>query len=174
MSNQPDLNNVLSLPPGVMILSSEDYPFQNRITLDVEFLPEEQVCPRCGSRRCSIKGIWKPQIIRHLPSGGRSVFIRYTPRSFMCEDCRVTFKESVNWIHPSLQMTNALFAEISLCLTENVSIRSIANQEYVTPCVVKDVLDLSAAGRPEELPVVLCIFDFRAKTGTWDSDMQHI
>ncbi|MCC8103847.1 MAG: transposase [Clostridiales bacterium] len=70
-------------------------------------------------------------------------------------------------------MTNALFTEIFLRLTENVSIRALADQEHVTPCVVKDVLDLSAAGRPAELPVVLCIFDFRAQTGTWDSDLHH-
>jgi len=173
MSNQPDLNSILSVPPSVLILSSEDCPSQNRLTLDVDFLPEEQVCPRCGSRRCSIKGTWEPQTIRHLPSGSRSVFIRYTPQRFKCADCHAAFKESVSWIHPNLQMTNALFTEIYLRLTENVSIRAIANREYVTPCVVKDVLDLSAAGRPEELPVVLCIFDFRAKTGTWDSDIHH-
>jgi len=43
----------------------------------------------------------------------------------------------------------------------------------VTPCVVKDVLDLSAAGKPVELPAVLCVFEFPAKGGTWDSDIHH-
>ncbi|MCD8337963.1 MAG: transposase [Lachnospiraceae bacterium] len=173
MSNQPDLNSVLFLPPSVMILLSDDCPAQSRLTLDVEFLPEEQVCPKCGSRRCSINETGKPRTIRHLPSGGRSVFIHYTPQRFMCVDCHASFKESVSWIHPSLQMTDALFTEISLRLTENVSIRAIADQEHVTPCVVKDVLDLSAAGRPAELPVVLCMFEFKAKAGTWDSDLHH-
>jgi len=112
MSSQPDLNSILSLPPGVLILSSEDCPSQNRLTLDVDFLTEKQVCPKCGSRHCSIKGTWKSQAIRHLSSGGRSVFIRYTPQRFICADCRAAFKESVSWIHPNLQMTNALFTEI--------------------------------------------------------------
>ncbi len=173
MTNQPDPSALLGLPPEVKILSVEDCPSQNRITLDVEFEPEEQVCHRCGSHRCVPKDAGKMWTIRHLPSAGRSVFIRFTPRRFACEDCRAVFKESVSWIHPGLQMTDALFMEIFLRLTENVSIRSIANREYVTPCVVKDVLDLAAAGKPAELPFALCMFDFRAKVGTWDSDIHH-
>ncbi len=173
MTNNPDLNSILSIPPGVLILSSEDCPSQNRLTLDVDFLPEEHVCPRCGSHHCIANETGKPQNIRHLSSAERSVFIRFTPRRFVYEDCRAAFKESVSWVHPGLQMTDALFMEILLRLTENVSIRSIADQEHVTPCVVKDVLDLSAARKPEELPTVLCMFDFRAKVGTWDSDIHH-
>ncbi|MCD8011776.1 MAG: transposase [Lachnospiraceae bacterium] len=173
MTSKPDPISLLGLSPEVKILSVEDCPSQNRITLDVEFEPEEQVCPRCGSHHCVLKDTGQTRAIRHLPSAGRSVFIRFTPRRFACEDCRAVFKESVSWIHKRLQMTDALFAEISLRLTENVSIRSIANREYVTPCVVKDVLDLAAAGKPAELPVALCMFDFRAKVGTWDSDIHH-
>ncbi|MCC8080536.1 MAG: ISL3 family transposase [Lachnospiraceae bacterium] len=83
MFNQPDLNSILALPSDVKILSAEDCPAQNRITLDVEFKPEEQVCPRCGSRHCFIRETREPQTIRHLPSASRSVFIRFTPRRFI-------------------------------------------------------------------------------------------
>lgn len=170
MTNNPDSNSIFSVPPDVMILSTEECLEESRIILDIEFKPTKQVCPECASRHCRPDGFCKVRTIRHLPVAGKSVFLRYTPRHFVCDDCGAVFQESVSWIHSRLQMTEALFIEIYLSLTENVSIRSIAEKECVSKRVVQHVLELSAAERPAELPEVLCLFDFMAHVGTWNPD----
>ncbi|MCD8104317.1 MAG: transposase [Lachnospiraceae bacterium] len=170
MTNNLVSNSIFSVPPGVIIQSAEECPEENRIILDIEFEPTEQVCPECASRHCRPDGFCKVRTLRHLPVAGNSVFLRYTPRHFVCDDCGAVFRESVSWIHSRLQMTEALFIEIYLSLTENVSIRSIAEKECVSECVVQHVLKLSAAERPAELPEVLCLFDFKANVGTWNPD----
>ncbi|MCD8104315.1 MAG: hypothetical protein LUF35_04770 [Lachnospiraceae bacterium] len=170
MINATVLNALLKPSPDITVLSTEECPEENRIILDIEFEPTEQVCPECSSHHCRPDGFCKVRTIRHLPVASCSVFLRYTPRYFVCDDCGAVFRESVSWIHGRLQMTEALFIEIYLSLTENVSIRSIAEKECVSERVVQHVLELSAAERPAELPEVLCLFDFRANVGTWNPD----
>lgn len=170
MARHISANRLYQLPPDVKILSSVEHPGLNRININVEFQPQDRVCPKCGSRHCWIKESGKERIIRHLPAANRAVFLIYKRRRYFCNDCQSTFYESVDWIHDQLQMTNSLMAEICLQLTEMISIRDIARKELITPAVVGDVFSSIQINRPSELPSVLCVDEFKGNAGVWNPE----
>ncbi|MCD8362167.1 MAG: ISL3 family transposase [Lachnospiraceae bacterium] len=170
MARHISANRLYELPPDVKIISSVEHPGHERIDLTVEFTPQGRICPKCGSSHCWIKESGKTRTVRHLPAANRSVFITYKHRRYFCNDCHATYYESVDWISDQFQMTNALLTDICLQLTDMVSIRDIARREHITPAIVNDVLNMISIGRPESLPEVLCVDEFKGNAGVWNPE----
>ncbi len=160
-------NRLLGLPPEVVITGQIPHPHAVIITISFPE-PEERICPHCGSLHCVIKGSLQPQTVRHIPVAGNPSFLSFKKHRYLCRDCGKSFFEQPEWLHTALRMSTLLFFQISLDLTEPLSLSAIARNRCVTAAVVGDVLGSIPMPPPGRLPETLCMDEFKGNAGTWD------
>ena len=172
MAKHISINRRYQLPPEVEVISDVEDPAHNRIDIHISFPSPERMCPRCGSHNCVVKDSGRMQTVRHLPAMNRSVFITFKRRRFLCKDCGSSYYEPVDLIHDRLHMTKELLVDICLKFTEMKTMRQIAADEMVTEDVVSDVLSIISIDRPEHLPHILCVDEFKGNSGSYTPGRQ--
>ena len=163
------LNHLANLPDDLTIsnIVQRDNCDEYFVTLTS---PPNRVCPCCGSGNCVIKDSGRTQTVRHIENRQRGVIVTFHKRRLVCKDCQVTFFERLDWLHPALHITSALWVTICLDLTQLLSVATIARNHRVTPSVVSSVLDTIVYERPAILPETLGIDEFKGNSGEWDSE----
>lgn len=165
----PRLNHLANLPNSVTITNivQRENCDEYYITVDS---PPSRICPCCSSNNCVIKDSGRRQTVRHTANNQRGVIITFHKRRLYCKDCHTSFFERLDWLHPSLHMTKALWLTLCLDLTQMLSIATIARNNRVTPSVVASVLDTIVYERPNNLPETLGIDEFKGNSGEWDAE----
>ncbi len=170
-TRQKHLSELSNLPSDVRI--TEIISHKNCIEYIAEYdTPEHRICPHCGSTDCRIKDSGYTQSLRHTPSHDQATIVTFHKRRLYCKDCKTSFMENPEWIHPSLRMTLPLYYKICRSLMRAHSLRSIAGMLCISATVVKHVLDTISFDRPEHLPETLCIDEFKGDSGEWLPDRQ--
>jgi transposase len=136
--------------------------------IQVAYHEYERVCPNCGSSACIIKDSGKDYRVYHAPSGNRPTHLCFHRRRFLCKDCHRSFMEQPAWLHPTLHLTQALYLNICLDLTDMLSVSAIANKNCVNDDVVNSALALIQMNPPSKLPETLCMDEFKGETGIWN------
>jgi len=165
--NHPKVNYLAALPGDMTITN-----IVKRENCDEFYItfkpPEHRSCPHCGSNNCVIKDSGRVQTIRHVATAQRGAILSFHRRRLFCKDCRTSFFERPQWLHPSLHMTDALYFTICLDLTQMLSVTAIARNNRVTASVVASVLNTIVWEHPTMLPETLCIDEFKGSSGEWD------
>jgi len=120
-------------------------------------------CPTCGTFTDSIQD-YRLQKVKDLPVQGRHLVWHYQKRRYRCTACGKRFYES-NYLLPKWhRITNRLALFGMLQLGRKCSQTDIARELGISPSTVGRWLKLLDSGKPDKLPKVLSIDEFRGNT----------
>ena len=134
------------------------------LTLHVEMKRRTSRCPCCGAETDKVHD-YREQTVKDCPVQGKAVIWKYRKRRYRCEHCGKKFYEA-NWLVPKFhRITNRLALMVVQKLTTKVSRKDIANEFNVSESTVCRWMHLTEYSRPELLPKVLSIDEFRGNAG---------
>lgn len=133
------------------------------ITLSVEMERRAAVCPACRTVTSFVHD-YRTQRVKDCPIQGKAVVWLYRKRRYRCPCCGKRFYES-NYLLPKWHRTTNRLALLTMrCLASKLSRKEIADMMGVSPSTVARWLSLLEYGKPERLPTVLSIDEFRGNT----------
>ena len=136
---------------------------EKRIILNVRMKKRIQECPACRTP-CDQVHDYRTQRVKDSPIQGKTVIWQYRKRRYRCPCCGKRFYES-NYLLPRRhQITNRLAALGIDQLRKKQSRKEIANTLGVSESSVGRWMSLLEFGKPELLPKVLSIDEFRGNT----------
>lgn len=157
MLNEDYTTKILGME-HMKVVNMEELPDQ--IILHVEMKRREMVCPCCGAITNSVHD-YRTQQVKDCPIQGRSVVWQYRKRRYRCTCCGKRFFEN-NWLLPKWhRITNRLALMALRKLSVKVSRKDIAQEYNVSQSTVCRWMSLTEFGRPDKLPRVLSIDEFR-------------
>ena len=133
------------------------------VTLSVEMERRLHACPDCGAQTGSVHD-YRMQRVKDCPIQGKAVIWVYRKRRYRCPCCGKRFYES-NYLLPKRhRITNRLALLTMNHLETKLSRKELANLMGVSPSTVARWLSLLEFGKPDRLPSVLSIDEFRGNT----------
>lgn len=133
------------------------------ICLEVEKKRETQVCPRCGALTELVHD-YRTQRVRDLPVQGKKVYWDYRKRRYRCSCCEKRFYEKCPFLPKYHRITNRVAFSALDELSRKQSIKDIAERLNVSSSSVARYLRNQHFGRPDTLPEVISIDEFRGNT----------
>lgn len=122
-----------------------------------------QTCPLCGAVTDCIYD-YRLQRGKNMPIQGKKLIWHYWKRRYWCDCCAKWFYES-NYLLPKWhRITNRLSAYCLSLLTQKRSLADIARSLGVSSSAVDRWLQLLGFSKPERLPRVLSVDEFRGNT----------
>lgn len=151
------------------LLDMEAYDFESleqderQILLNVRMKRRAQECPICGAL-CNQVHDYRLQRVKDSPIQGKAVIWQYQKRRYRCPCCGKRFYEG-NYLLPKRhRITNRLAALGIDQLRRKQSRKEIANMLCVSESSVGRWMNLLEFGKPDRLPNVLSIDEFRGNT----------
>lgn len=133
------------------------------ITISFKMKRRPHTCPHCGSITDTVHD-YRLQVVKDAPVLGKHLVWHYKKRRYRCACCGKRFHES-NYLLPKWhRLTNRLTAFCLSQLSRKCSRREIALDAGVSPSTIGRWLNLLNYGRPQLLPTVLSIDEFRGNT----------
>ena len=157
------------LPKGARFIEAVEHPHSIEYVVDYKHV---RVCPQCGGTNCVIKG-HKLSHAHHLPLNDTGSFVTFTRNRYLCKDCRITFFDHPEWLHPLLRLTMPLFQRIVLQLTDKQSQISVAANCGISPKLVSKVLNDVIIDHPAKLPEAIGMDEFSGDVGTWNKEKKR-
>ena len=133
------------------------------ICLAVEKKQETQVCPRCGALTELVHD-YRTQRVRDLPVQGKKVYWDYRKRRYRCSCCEKRFYEKCPLLPKYHRITNRVAFSALDELSRKQSMKDIAERLNVSSSSVSRYLRNQHFGRPDTLPEVISIDEFRGNT----------
>ena len=133
------------------------------ICLAVEKKQETQVCPRCGALTELVHD-YRTQRVRDLPVQGKTVYWDYRKRRYRCSCCEKRFYEKCPLLPKYHRITNRVAFSALDELSRKQSMKDIAERLNVSSSSVARYLRSQHFGRPDTLPEVISIDEFRGNT----------
>ena len=133
------------------------------ICLAVEKKQETQVCPRCGALTELVHD-YRTQRVRDLPVQGKKVYWDYRKRRYRCSCCEKRFYEKCPLLPKYHRITNRVAFSVLDELSRKQSMKDIAERLNVSSSSVARYLRNQHFGRPDTLPEVISIDEFRGNT----------
>ena len=133
------------------------------ICLAVEKKQETQVCPRCGALTELVHD-YRTQRVRDLPVQGKKVYWDYRKRRYRCSCCEKRFYEKCPLLPKYHRITNRVAFSALDELSRKQSMKDIAERLNVSSSSVARYLRNQYFGRPDTLPEVISIDEFRGNT----------
>jgi transposase len=135
----------------------------NTMLLEVKMQRRSWRCPTCGALTDNVHD-YRLQLVKDSPIQGKAVLWMYHKRRYRCHCCGKRFYES-NYLVPKWhRITNRLALLAMNMLTTKQSRKDIARSVNVSQSTVGRWLQLMEYGRPNKLPKVLSIDEFRGNT----------
>lgn len=151
------------------LLDMEDVEIENvehdseKIVLSLHLKVRPHVCPTCGAVTTSVQD-YRMQKVKDLPIQGKPVIWNYRKRRYRCTSCGKRFYEK-NWLLPKWhRITNRTASYCLSLLGERRSAKDISKQIGVSASTVGRWMHLVNYGKPQKLPKVLSIDEFRGNT----------
>lgn len=136
----------------------------SQIVLHLQMKRRPERCPVCGTLTDIIHD-YRTQIVKDCPVQGKALYWKYRKRRYRCANCGKRFYEK-NWLLPKWhRLTNRLALQVIGRLSEKVSRKDIAKEFQVSESTVCRWMNLTEYGKPEKLPRVLSIDEFRGNAG---------
>lgn len=121
------------------------------------------ICPCCGSNTSKIHD-YRYQKIKDFPYMDKSIILILKKRRYVCS-CGKKFYEHYDFLPRYHRMTNRLVAYIVSELSNAVPVTFVAKKASVSPTTVNRVFDHVHYSRPDSLPKVLAIDEFKGNAG---------
>jgi len=151
------------------LLDMEDVEIENveqrseSIVLSLHLKVRPQVCPICGALTSSIHD-YRVQKVKDLPIHGKTVIWQYRKRRYRCTSCGKRFYEQ-NWLLPKWhRITNRTAIYCLTLLGERRSAKDVSAQLGVSASTVGRWMNLVSYAKPQKLPKVLSIDEFKGNT----------
>ena len=120
-------------------------------------------CPKCGMVTDKIHD-YRMQKVKDVPVQGKAVVWEYRKRRYCCPCCQHRFYENNGLLPKWHRMTNRLASYAMEQMKKKISRQDIANDLQVSASTVGRWLGMVRFGKPERLPKVLSIDEFRGNT----------
>lgn len=134
-----------------------------KVTITVEMHRRTCQCPQCGTLTDSIHD-YRMQRIQDSPLQGKACVWLYRKRRYRCPCCGKRFYES-NYLIPKWHRITNRLALLTIQQLENKQSRKeVAQMMHVSSSTVGRWLRLSECGKPDKLPTVLSIDEFKGNT----------
>ena len=146
-----------------LILKNTDY-FGNTLLISAEMERKSHKCPCCGEITDKIHD-YRTQMIKDISSFGNFVIISLRKRRYVCKNCGKRFYENVSFLPKYHRMTNRLSAWVINLLTDVRSFSSVAREVNLSVSTVIRIFDLVEYSKPQSLPEVFAIDEFKGNTG---------
>ena len=151
------------------LLDAEHLEFENvehsanRIVLHVRMKRRACYCPSCGAVTEQVHD-YRMQLVKDCPIQGKHVIWMYRKRRYRCACCGKRFCES-NYLVPKWhRITNRLAIQCVGLFGNKQSRKEIAQSLGVSESTVGRWLTLADYGKPQLLPKVLSIDEFKGNT----------
>ena len=154
---------------GVKITNIENS--EKNIIIYAEMERKEHHCICCGTATDTVHD-YREQIIKDIPAFGKFVLINLRKRRYRCPNCGKRFFEENTFLPKYHRTTSRLTAFIIDLLTDERSFTSVAKTVNLSVATVIRRFDLVAYPKPNNLPAVLSIDEF--KGNTWGEKYQCI
>jgi len=138
--------------------------FSDHITLHVEMKRRTEPCPDCGTYTDMIHD-YRTQWVRDIPFQGKNLYWKYRKRRYRCPCCEKRFYERNGLLPKFHRLTNRLAFLTMARLKEKISRKDVAKEFHVSESTVLRWMNLTEYGRPNKLPKVLSIDEFRGNAG---------
>lgn len=133
----------------------------NEIHIYCSIKRNPHTCPHCGTDTDTVHD-YREQIIKDIPSFGKSVFIHLNKRRYRCS-CGKRFAEKVSFLPKYHRITNRLAAFIIDELQKEYSFTSVARSVNLSVSTVIRIFDFVSYSNPQ-LPETLSIDEFKGNT----------
>jgi len=151
------------------LLDMEAYDFEGveqdekQIVLSVRMKRRTQECPACRTP-CDQVHDYRMQRVKDSPIQGKTLIWRYRKRRYRCPCCGKRFYEN-NYLLPKRHRITSRLAALGMDqLRKKQSRKEIANALGVSEASVGRWMNLLEFGKPNRLPKVLSIDEFRGDT----------
>ncbi len=143
----------------------KDFSFTDtEIHLSFSLKRKPTICPCCGFITEQIHD-YRPSTIKDLPMMGKRLFLHYNKRRYHCPACNKHFYEPFHLLPKYCRITTRL-AFYSLHLLKNrYSVRNAATFLGISDSTIFRRLKDVRYPKPERLPTVLSIDEFRGNSG---------
>jgi transposase len=136
----------------------------DRLILHVEMKRRPANCPCCGMLTDTIHD-YRIQTVKDSPIQGKTVYWQYRKRRYRCTNCGKRFYEK-NWLLPKWhRLTNRLALQVIQRLQEKVSRKDLSKEFNVSESTVCRWMNLIECGKPNDLPKVVSIDEFKGNVG---------
>ncbi len=135
---------LISIPldiPDVRVLQTE-LTKESELIITVESTLVSTTCRRCGRTIREPHGVDEPRLLRHLPSFGRTVYLRIRPKRLRCPWCEdhPTTTQRLDWYDPKALHTKAYERHLILQLIGS-TLTDVEAKEDVTYDALLGILD---------------------------------
>jgi transposase len=162
-------NVMLQIDFSAKLLDMEQIEINNvettsqNIVVSFKLHRRAHTCPRCGGITDKTHD-YRLQVVKDAPALGKHLLWHYAKRRYQCGCCGKRFYES-NYLLPKWhRLTNRLAAYCLSQLRRKCSQREIAHDAGVSPSTIGRWLNLLNYSKPQLLPKVLSIDEFRGNT----------
>lgn len=132
--------------------------------IDIEMPVSEHLCPSCGHSTSYIHD-YRHQLIRDIPAFGVPVILNYRRRRYRCPHCGKCFSENHPFVPKYHRMTSRPVARIIELLSSEYSFTSVSKTVNLSVSTVIRVFDTIHIPKPQKLPHVFAIDEFKGNTG---------
>lgn len=132
--------------------------------IDIELPVSQHICPACGLSTSYIHD-YRYQLIKDIPAFGVPVIFNYRRRRYRCPHCGKCFSEHHPFVPKYHRMTSRLVAHIIELLRSEYSFTSVAKTVDLSVSTVIRVFDTIHIPKPQKLPHVFAIDEFKGNTG---------
>ena len=137
---------------------------KDTILIHVEMKRRAGTCPCCGTLTDKVHD-YRLQKVKDSPVQGKALIWLYRKRRYVCPNCKKRFYEK-NYLLPKWhRITNRLALQAIQKLSTKESRKDIAKEFQVSESTVCRWMNLCEYGKPDKLPTVLSIDEFRGNAG---------
>ena len=137
---------------------------EDRILIHVEMKRRAGTCPCCGALTDKVHD-YRMQKVKDSPVQGKALIWLYRKRRYACRACGKRFYEKNCLLPKWHRITNRLALLAIGRLSAKESRKDIARELHVSESTVCRWMNLTEYGKPDRLPAVLSIDEFRGNTG---------
>ena len=133
-------------------------------TIYLEKAKEKCTCPNCKQKTDKVHGYYN-QKIKDISSFAKQVFLVYRKRRYKCPCCGKCFYEDNSFVGRYQRMTKRKIFNIIQELKEVASYTAIGKRNNISASTVIRIFDNVGYRKPDVLPKVLGIDEFKGNTG---------
>ena len=133
-------------------------------TIYAQMPRKKHSCPCCHTSTDKIHD-YRNQLIKDIPAFGKYTNIVIRKRRYVCPNCGKRFYENIPFLPRYHRMTNRLAAFVIDKLKSEYSFTSVAKSVNLSVSSVIRIFDIISFPKPNKLPRVFAIDEFKGNTG---------
>ena len=137
---------------------------ENNVHIYFQLERRTQSCPCCQGLTDKVHD-YRTQIVKDLPIQYKNTYLHYRKRRYICPCCNKKFYEKLHILPKRYRITNRVALYSLNRLTKRISIKDIASELNVSSSSVIRWLNNTFISKPNILPKVLSIDEFKGNSG---------